>query len=90
MMYITTTCPFCQTATEIPIKEEDYHAWRNGELAQKAFPYLTPERREQLISGICPVCWDEMFCETFDDDDEEEVEIIEVDDDFLGELDEFF
>ena len=47
----------------------DYLDWSEGELVQIAFPYLSAEERETLISGICPKCWDETFGE--DDEDEE-------------------
>ena len=51
--------------------------WQAGELIQNAMPNLDADSREQLISGTCPKCWDEMFgdpCPDFDydgDDDDE-------------------
>ena len=32
-----------------------------GENIQIAFPDLTADQREILISGICPECWDKIF-----------------------------
>ena len=58
---LTTYCPFCGEANYVLVREEDYIAWQNGELAQRAFPYLSADEREMLISGICPTCWDSMF-----------------------------
>lgn len=58
---VITACPFCGHAHEIAVNEADYWDWEDGELAQVAFPYLSAEEREMLISGICPKCWDEMF-----------------------------
>jgi len=58
---LTTYCPFCGETNYVLVREEDYIAWQNGELAQIAFPYLSADEREMLISGICPTCWDEMF-----------------------------
>ena len=58
---VVTRCPFCGRANEIAVNEEDYWAWDDGELAQVAFPYLSANEREALISGICPTCWDKMF-----------------------------
>ena len=58
---LTTYCPFCGATNYVLVREEDYIAWQNGELAQIAFPYLSTDEREMLISGICPACWDEMF-----------------------------
>ena len=60
-MITITTCPFCGKETAITFLSEDYTAWQNGELAQNAFPYLSAEEREMLISGICPTCWEKTF-----------------------------
>ena len=66
---VVTRCPFCGRANEIEVNEMDYLDWEDGKLVQNAFPYLSAEERETLISGICPKCWDETFGE--DDEDEE-------------------
>jgi hypothetical protein len=58
---VVTACPFCGHAHEVEVNEMDYWDWQDGELAQNAFPYLSADEREMLISGICPTCWDEMF-----------------------------
>lgn len=58
---VVTACPFCGHANEVEVNEMDYFDWQDGELAQNAFPYLSDDEREMLISGICPKCWDEMF-----------------------------
>ena len=60
-MTITTTCPFCGKIQFIRVHNEDFHDWENGVPAQEAFPYLSEDDREALISGICPNCWDEMI-----------------------------
>jgi hypothetical protein len=58
---VITACPFCGHAHEVEVNEVDYWDWQDGELAQNAFPYLSADEREMLISGICPTCWDKMF-----------------------------
>lgn len=58
---VITQCPFCGHAHEVEVNEMDYWDWQDGELAQRAFPYLSADEREMLISGICPTCWDKMF-----------------------------
>lgn len=59
---IVTECPICHHANEVMVNEEDYFAWAfDGELVQSAFPYLSADEREMLVSGICPTCWDKMF-----------------------------
>ena len=58
---IVTRCPFCGRGNEVEVNEEDYWDWIDDTLVQVAFPYLSAEEREMLISGICPTCWDKMF-----------------------------
>ena len=58
---IVTVCPFCGHANEVEVNEEDYWEWQDGALAQDAFPYLSADEREMLISGICPKCWEKTF-----------------------------
>ena len=65
---IVTRCPFCGHANVIEVNEADYWDWQDGELAQNAFPYLSANEREMLISGICPKCWEK----TFGEEEEEE------------------
>ena len=58
---VFTTCPFCGRENEVEVNHMDYLDWQNGELAQDAFPYISANEREMLISGCCPRCWDKMF-----------------------------
>ena len=60
---VVTRCPFCGRANEVEVNEMDYLDWQDGALAQNAFPYLSADEREALISGICPKCWARMFGE---------------------------
>lgn len=61
---VETVCPFCGCVNEVTIEERDWYDWQfNAVLAQDAFPYLTADEREMLISGICPDCWGGMFGE---------------------------
>ena len=62
-------CPICGKFHEVMVSEADYYNWQDGELAQNAFPYLSAEEREILISGICPTCWDKMFPVQEEDDE---------------------
>ena len=58
---IETTCPFCGAVNMIEVNLIDYWDWKDVKLAQDAFPYLTFDEREMVISGICPECFDSMF-----------------------------
>lgn len=58
---VITQCPFCGRGNEVEVNEADYWDWDDGELAQVAFPYLSADEREMLITGICPQCWNKYF-----------------------------
>lgn len=58
---IVTQCPFCGSINEVGVNEADYWDWQDGELVQNAFPYLSADEREMLITHICPICWEKMF-----------------------------
>jgi len=58
---IVTQCPLCGCANFVEVNEADYFDWNDGAHAQDAFPYLSANEREMLISGICPTCWNSMF-----------------------------
>lgn len=45
----------------IRVNLEDVIRWRSGELIQRAMPYLTPDQRELIISGIPGDLYDRMF-----------------------------
>jgi len=40
---------------------EDYAAWMNGMVIQKAMPYLTADEREFIMTGITKEEWDKVF-----------------------------
>lgn len=58
---IVTVCPICNCINEITVREADVLLWNEGALVQDAFPYLSADEREMLISGICPDCWETLF-----------------------------
>ena len=58
---IVTVCPICNRINEITVREADVLLWNAGALVQDAFPYLSADEREMLISGICPDCWENLF-----------------------------
>ncbi len=66
---ITTTCPFCGKSHGVKVSAADFWEWNDGALVQDAFPYLSADEREMLISGICPTCWDKMFGGEDEEDD---------------------
>jgi hypothetical protein len=46
-----------------------FRAWNAGVLIQSAFPWMKPEDREFLISGIRPSEWEDMFGSSWDRED---------------------
>ena len=54
-------CPFCGGEHSVEVRERDFNAYNGGELAQRAFPYLSATQREQVISHICPKCPEGIF-----------------------------
>jgi len=49
----------------LPISESEYKEqlkkWENGMYIQDAFPMLTPEQREFIMTGVIPEEWDAAF-----------------------------
>jgi hypothetical protein len=74
-MKINVKCPPCIVCGRhgtVQVQEDDFYKWQGSwdkppMLAQEAFPYLTLNDREMLISGTHPNCWD-----TFINDVEDE------------------
>lgn len=59
---IVQSCLECGDPVAMEVNESDLDRWLSGkELVQDAFPYLTADQREILISGICGKCFDKMF-----------------------------
>ena len=56
---------------DLPVTLKQLQRHANGELAQLVFPYLTPEQREFIISGITPEEWAEQFPDEDDSWDED-------------------
>ena len=60
-------CMLCgESSPPMELDEDAYNAWRNGELIQRAFPNLTTNERELLMTGTHSSCWDKMFAEEDD------------------------
>jgi hypothetical protein len=59
---IITRCPNCGHASRVQVNESDYIAWKYDDaLVQDAFPYLSAEDREKLITGCCKNCWNALL-----------------------------
>ncbi len=78
-MSILTICPFCGTEATIKVSASDYLEYLEGTLVQNAFPYLSADEREALISGICSKCWENTFSSSEEEDEEEDFEYDDCD-----------
>lgn len=67
MITLENTCPFCAQSSWVTVPVEGFIRWQAGAYVQTAFPDLSPDQREILISGAHPDCWD-VFMEIGEDD----------------------
>lgn len=58
---LSTMCLICGKTEGVIVNSQDYFNWNHGMHIQNAFPYLTANQREILISGFCGQCFDETF-----------------------------
>lgn len=55
-------CPLCGKEHIVEVEMEQWLKYSIGEeLAQNAFPNLSPIEREQIISNLCPECQADIF-----------------------------
>ncbi len=54
---INTQCPFCGAQHVVKCKQEEYDNWNSGMLIQDAMPNASADKRELLMTGICPTCF---------------------------------
>lgn len=74
-VWVSRVCPFCHGISIIDFPGpaiQGIRRWRAGEPIQQALPLLTPAEREQLLTGIHPVCWEASLLPEEDEEDENE------------------
>lgn len=54
-------CPGCHNVGRVEVEESDFYDWKGGKFVQDAFPYLSADQRELLITGYDKKCWDKLF-----------------------------
>jgi hypothetical protein len=64
----TKTCHVCGKYELWSLDSNAVKSWQEGEYIQRAFPDMSIEDREILISGTHPACWDKLFPEEEDDE----------------------
>jgi len=63
-------CWKCSKAYTIEVSADGYAEWQGGELIQDALPDLSAGERELLISSTCDPCWDELFGEPEEEEED--------------------
>lgn len=68
---ITKTCPICGKDHSVTVFEKDWKLFNtpNRPHIQRIFPYLLPEDREILMTGIDNDCFQKMFDEGDEDNE---------------------
>lgn len=61
MITLANQCLWCGKEYTFDVPAAGYMAWRNGALIQDAFPTLTAEEREYMLTGYCKTCQDKLF-----------------------------
>lgn len=67
----TKPCIMCGETSTLKMLVHHYLEWKNGGLLDRVCPEMPKETREMLISGTHPDCWDKMFQEDADEEEEE-------------------
>jgi hypothetical protein len=60
-VYATRRCPVCLKTGTIMVDENELFLYLRGEYVQNAFKSLTIPLREQIISGVHPACWEQLW-----------------------------
>ena len=63
----TKTCTVCGEYEVWSLNRQAVESWQGGEYIQNAFPDMSIEDRELLISGTHPACWTKLFGEDNDE-----------------------
>ena len=58
---MTKPCYHCGDSGLIAVTNSDLERYKNGALMQEAFPEMSIENREMLISGTHDKCWNEIY-----------------------------
>lgn len=64
-MEITRVSPFTgeETTLDLPVTEEQYQKYLDGYFVQDAFPNLSADDREFILTGITKKDWETIFKE---------------------------
>lgn len=70
---VNITCKLCGKLYTIEVGMVDYFEWKSGMMyIQDALHYLTAAERELLISATCGSCWNKLYPNDEEIDDEKD------------------
>lgn len=73
---VANRCPMCNKIHTVDVNDVDFQKWQAGVSIQIAFPYLSADEREILMTGTCSKCWDKIF--SIEEDEEEDENITDL------------
>lgn len=65
-------CPSCNETTTLEITGQSLFLYHKGDLVDNVLKGWPLSTRERFITGYCPVCWDAMWPDSDDDDEEDD------------------
>lgn len=65
-------CPVCGLSGMVIAPLSAWNEYANGMHVQNAFPMLNADQREMIVSGTHSKCWDELWGDDEDYEDDEE------------------
>ena len=68
--HTTEPCLYCGKSSVLNLPIGGFYTWKAGSFVSDAFPDMGPNEREMLISGTHPECWDLMFPEIEEDEED--------------------
>lgn len=68
----TKSCMMCNKKGTVNVDVEGYELYSSGVMVQDAFPELSDDVREMIITGTHPECWDAMFPDEEDEPDDDD------------------
>lgn len=60
---MTPKCANCAEIVPFRVWKTDLELRKKGAMIQNAFPYVTADKRELLVSGLCGKCFDKIMSE---------------------------
>jgi hypothetical protein len=67
---IVRDCRFCKQEARVTVPAQGLWDWEHGAFAQNAFPNMSADQREMVMTGTHPECWDRFMSDPEDEEEE--------------------